>query len=312
MRAGTRAGTGLARMLRRALKTVLLSSVLGVTLLVVPDPSVSPAETALIKIERADGVDLSPDVIWIMAIGSDARPGEEMTRSRGDALQLVGINTQTGAAATIGIPRDSYVDIPGYGSNKINAALTFGGPAVMASSVEGLVGIEPDYVMVAGFVGMERMVNGIGGITVNNPISFSDDSLKPAGFAAGKIRLRGYDAMAFSRIRHNLIGGDFDRSANQQRTLMGILKRIRDRADRPGFIQAGVTTVLKNMDTNASPGELFQIAQAIAQVDPKQVTRCVLRGGLGSAGGASVVFPDLAMAKGLGDQARRDASIEHC
>ena len=307
-----RAGISPGRLLRRALKMVVLSSVLGVTLLVVPDASVSPAETALIKVERADGIDLSPDVIWIMAIGSDARPGEDMTHSRGDALQLVGINTQTGAAAAIGIPRDSYVDIAGHGSNKINAALYFGGPGLMASSVGNLIGIEPDYVMVTRFEGLERMVNGIGGITVDNPISFSDDALKPAGFKAGKIRLRGYDAMAFSRIRHNLIGGDFDRSANQQRTLMGILKKIRARADRSGFIQAGVTTVLKSMDTNASPGELFQIAEAIAQVDPKKVTHCVLRGGIGSAGGASVVFPDLAMARRLGDQARKDASIEHC
>jgi LCP family protein required for cell wall assembly len=307
-----RAGISPGRVLRRVLKTVVLSSVLGVTLLVVPDASVSPAETALVKIERADGIDLSPDVIWIMAVGSDARPGEDLTHSRGDALQLIGINTQTGAAAAIGIPRDSYVDIAGHGTNKINAALYFGGPGLMASSVGNLVGIQPDYVMVTGFEGLERMVNGIGGITVDNPISFSDDALKPAGFKAGKIRLRGYDAMAFSRIRHNLIGGDFDRSANQQRTLMGILKKVRKRADRPGFIQSGVSSVLKNMDTNASPGELFQIAQAIAQVDPKKVTHCVLQGGIGSVGGASVVFPDRAMAQRLGDEARKDASIEQC
>ena len=51
-----------------------------------------------------------------------------MTRSRGDALQLIGMNVKTGAASAIGVPRDSWVDIPGYGSNKINAALYFGGP----------------------------------------------------------------------------------------------------------------------------------------------------------------------------------------
>ena len=124
--------------------------------------------------------------------------------------------------------------------------------------------------------------------------------------------MKGYDALAFSRIRHNLIGGDFDRSANQQRTLVGILKQIRDRADRPGFMEAGVRSVLKNMDTNASPGELFRIAQGIAQVDPRKVTRCVLRGGLGTVGGASVVFPDRAMARRLGEQARKDATIERC
>ena len=69
-----------------------------------------------------------------------------MTRSRGDALQLGGINTTTGAAASIGIPRDSWVSIPDHGMNKINAALYFGGPRGMAGAMRNLVGITPDYV----------------------------------------------------------------------------------------------------------------------------------------------------------------------
>jgi LCP family protein required for cell wall assembly len=300
------------RMLRRGLKVVALSAVLGVTLLVVPNSSVAPAETTLVKIERAEGVDLSPDVVWIMAIGSDARPGQDMTHTRGDALQLVGINTRTGAAAAIGVPRDSYVNIDGHGGDKINASLYYGGPALMADSIKNLIGIEPDYVMITRFKGLQSMVNGIGGITVNNPIAFSDDALKPDGFKAGKIHLRGYDAMAFSRIRHNLIRGDFDRSANQQRTLIGILKQIRGRADRPGFMAAGVRSVIENMSTNVSPRDLFRIAQAIAQVDPRKVTHCVLQGGIGSIGGASVVLPNFGMARRLGDRARKDATLESC
>ena len=55
-------------------------------------------------------------------------PGESITRSRADAIQLTGINLSTGDATMIGVPRDSWVDIPGHGSEKINAALYFGGP----------------------------------------------------------------------------------------------------------------------------------------------------------------------------------------
>lgn len=304
--------TRLHRVLHRGFKLTALATVLGVTMIVVPNSAVPPAESTLVKVERAEGVDLSPDVVWILALGSDARPGQEMTRTRADAIQLVGINTQTGAAATIGIPRDSYVAIDGVGSDRINASLTYGGPKLMASSVGNLIGIEPDYVLLTGFKGLQRMVNDIGGITVKNPVAFSDDPLKPEGFRSGKIRLKGYDALAFSRIRHNLAGGDFDRSANQQRTLKGILRQIRKRADHPGFIEAGVRSVLANMATNVSPGELFQIAQAIAQVNPRKVTNCVLRGGFGNVGGASIVLPDTAMASRLGDDARKDATIKRC
>ena len=77
------------------------------------------------------------------------------------------------------------------------------------------------------------MIDDIGGITVRNPTAFSDSSLKPAGFAAGKVRLNGYNAMAFARIRKTLPGGDFDRSANQQRVLRGIQGAIRTRAANP-------------------------------------------------------------------------------
>ncbi len=94
-----------------------------------------------------------------------------------------------------------------------------------------LVGIEPDYVMVTRFPFFEDMVDDIGGISVTNPRRFADPDLKKEGFATGRIHLDGYDAMAFSRIRKGLAGGDFDRSANQQRTLRGIHARIRARAD---------------------------------------------------------------------------------
>lgn len=303
----------MTRLLRpRLLRLVGLAVVLGITSLVVPNAGVAPTQMELVKVDTATGVDLSPDVVWILCVGSDARPGEDMTHVRGDALQLVGINTKTGAAADIGVPRDSWVNIPGYGSNKINAALYFGGPQALGQAIGDLVGIQPDYVFVTRFQYFEHAVGTIGGVDVNNPVAFSDTYLKPKGFPAGKIHLGAYDALAFSRIRHDLLRGDFDHSANQQRVLKAIQAKVAARADRPGFLEKGVLTAMKDMHTDLSPAELFQLAQAVAHVDPKKVTNCVVQGGIGNVGGASVVLPYVDQARSYGEQALKDATIEHC
>ena len=141
---------------------------------------------------------------------------------------------------------------------------------------------------------------------------FGDDNLKPNGFPVGRVKLNGYDAMAFARIRYELPGGDFDRSANQQRVLRGIQGTIRARADEPGFMERGVLTVLEHMHTDVAPGELFRIAQAVAQVDPTKITGCVVHGGFASIGGASVVLPYVDQARRYGDAARKDATIDRC
>jgi polyisoprenyl-teichoic acid--peptidoglycan teichoic acid transferase len=298
--------------LSRSLRLLTLALVLAVAAVAVPDSAVKSAEVSLVEVHRAAGVDLSPDVVWILAVGSDARPGQDMTRARGDALQLVGMSTRTGAATAIGIPRDSWVSIPGHGSEKINAALYFGGPDLLAQAVGNLVGIRPDYVFVSRFPFFIQMVKDIGGIEVSNPRAFSDPYLKPAGFDAGRIHLGGYDAMAFARIRHNLARGDFDRSANQQRVLRGIQARVRARSATPGFVERGVMTVLAHMRTDLSPAQLFRLAQAMAQVDPAKITSCVVQGSIGNVGGASVVLPFTAQARRYGDDARNDATIRRC
>ena len=293
-------------------RTAVLGLVLAVAAFVVPDSAVQPTDITLVRVRHAEGVDTPRDMVWILAVGSDARPGQDMRRSRGDALQLVGINTRTHAATAIGVPRDSWVSIAGHGSEKINAALYFGGPQLMGRAVGDLVGIQPDYVMVSRFPFFEDMVDDIGGIEVQNPRRFSDPYLYTTGFKAGRIHLNGYGAMAFSRVRKSLPGGDFDRSANQQRTLRGIHAKVRANADRPGFIERGVMTVLQHMATDLPPGELFRLAQAVAQVEPGKITTCVVPGGIGMVGAASVVFPDVATARRYGDDARRDATIRRC
>ncbi len=287
----------------------MVLSLVGFT---VPDSAVKPTDFVLVKLERASTVDAGSKMVWILGVGSDARPGEDMFRTRADALQLIGINTRTGAASAIGIPRDSYVPIPGVGSERINAALYYGGPQLLGETVGNLIGIQPDYVFVTRFEAFKRMMGYIGPIRVDNPVAFSDTYLKPKGFKKGNIRLGPYDALVFSRSRKALLRGDFDRSANQQRTLRGIHAAVARRAKQRGFIEGGVLSVMKNTKTDVPPAELFALAHAMAQVDPARITNCIVLGGIGNINGASVVLPYVELARRLGDRARDDGTLESC
>jgi LCP family protein required for cell wall assembly len=301
------------RRVARVARVASLALVLGVVALTVPDSAVKPTEITLVKVQDGQATDVGPDVISILAVGSDARPGEDMTHSRGDALQLVTINTRTHAASIIGVPRDSWVDIPGHGIDKINSSLYYGGPKLLGETVGNLIGVHPKYVFVTRFQYFTAMVHAIGGLDVNNPYAFSDSSLKPKGFKAGRIHLSGYDAMAYSRIRHSLPRGDFQRSEHQEIVLKSIQSKVHANADRGGWVERGVLDAMSHLYTDLPPAELFRLAQAMAQVDPSKVRSCVVQGGIGtSSGGASIVLPFVSQARDMGNQVRKDATLSHC
>jgi LCP family protein required for cell wall assembly len=295
---------------RSARHLLPLAVVLVVAALVMPPATVRDAPISLVKVHGAHAVDHPRDVVWILFLGSDARPGQGMTQSRADAIQLTGINLRTGDATMIGVPRDSYVDIAGHGREKINAAMYFGGPQLMGRTVGDLVGVQPDYVFTTDFWGFRQMINTIGGVTVNSRWTFSDP-VRPQGYKRGPNKLNGFQALIFARVRHAFPRGDFDRSANQQDVMRAILRQVRSRQDRPGFMERGVWAVVRHMNTNLRPSELYRLAQAGAGVDPRKMRSCVVQGGTGYAGAASVVFPDVAQARRIGDDVRRDATLDH-
>jgi LCP family protein required for cell wall assembly len=205
---------------------------------------------------------------------------------------------------TIGIPRDSYVDIPGHGRDKINAAMVYGGPQASADAVAGLMGIRPDYVMVTSFRGLIRMVSGIHGIRAEVTYPMSNDTNR---FSPGMHTFTGKEALAFSRIRYGLPRGDFDRSMDQGQLLKGGLSTVLGKLDRPGFLERALGLMARYTDTNLGPVELYRLAHTVTQVNPAKVRVCVLTGGTGYAGAASVVFPDEGRARALAADVRHDA-----
>lgn len=293
----------------RRLPRLLGLALLAATLLVVPSATSRHTPAGLVATGLARGVDHDERVLWILALGSDARPGQNITRQRADAIQMVGVDLETGSAVSIGVPRDSWVPIPGYGSDRVNAALTAGGPELMGRTVGNLVGVQPDYVFLTSFTGFKQMVGSIGGVTVNSRRAFTDDAME-GSIRRGKNTLKPWEALFFSRARHFLPRGDFDRSANQQEMLRAILRRVRLMQDRPGFMERALLAVASNLTTDLSPAELYRLAQALTGIDPSTMPTCVLDGSYGFVNGASIVFPDVAQARRLGDDARNDAQLD--
>jgi LCP family protein required for cell wall assembly len=283
-----------------------LLAVLG---LIVPDASRPEAQFALIKLDQVQGLDATDRVTWILALGSDARPGQPVLGSRSDAIQLVGINTQTHHAVTIGVPRDSWVEIPGVGMSKINAAMVYGGAEGMAGAVANLTGITPDYVFVTSFHGLKRMVSGVHGIRAKVTYYMDDQGVV---FHPGMHLFNGVEALKFARIRHGIPGGDFDRSMDQGQLLKGGLATLKAKVDKPGFFERALGLLGHYTDTNVNPIDMYRLGRDVLEVNATKVKTCVLEGGTGTAGGGqSVVFVNVAATQGLIADVRHDATVDH-
>ena len=175
---------------------------------------------------------------WLI-VGSDSRQGLttrqiiqdhvgfDFGTANSDSLMLLHIGT--GRPVLISIPRDSYVPIPGYGSNKINAALGFGGPSLLVQTVENVTGLRINHYMGIGFGGLVSVVDKVGGVNICLPAALHDYN-SGANLKAGCQTLDGTQALAFVRDRHSFADEDLQRVQDQR----AFLKALLDKATSPG------------------------------------------------------------------------------
>jgi LCP family protein required for cell wall assembly len=225
--------------------------------------------------------------IFVLVLGSDARPGTPVDRGLADSIHILGINPAKGKATLLGFPRDSYVPLSTGGTNKINAAMPQGGPQAMVATVENLTGIEMDYFALTGFGGLTRAVDQIGGLTVDLPTQLVGyDKTFPAGVQT----LEGRDALQVARTRKSLLNGDFGRSENQGVLMISALAQFRKEfAKDPNRMFVWLGAGLRNVQTDLSIDELSSLAFTAMNVKPQGVTNIVVPGSIGSAGGSSIV-----------------------
>jgi polyisoprenyl-teichoic acid--peptidoglycan teichoic acid transferase len=155
-------------------------------------------------------------------LGSDSRdPGNE-GNGRSDTIMVVHLNAERTKAYIISFPRDMYVDIPGYGKNKINAAFAFGGAPLAVRTLEGLTGVRMDHVVLIDFQGFIRLTEDLHGVTVINKNAFDSHGFH---YPKGKITIGGEEALWFVRERKELPGGDLARAENQRNVIKAIVEK---------------------------------------------------------------------------------------
>jgi polyisoprenyl-teichoic acid--peptidoglycan teichoic acid transferase len=197
-------------------------------------------------------------------LGSDSRdPGNE-GNGRSDTILVVHLNAKRDKAYITSFPRDMYVNVPGYGKNKINAAFAFGGAPLAVRTLEDLTGVRMDHVVLIDFEGFIRLTEDLRGVTVTNKTAFSSHGFD---YPEGKITIAGEEALWFVRERKQLPGGDLHRAENQRNVIKAIVQKglsVQVLSD-PGTFINFVGNVAKHLtvDNDLSDAEIRRTALSL-------------------------------------------------
>ena len=255
---------------------------------------------------------------WLIT-GSDSRAG--LSRTERDALHvgsdagalnsdsIMLLHLGSGRPVLISIPRDSYVEIPGHGRNKMNAALAYGGAPLLIQTVENATGLKIDHYMGIGFGGLVAVVNQIGGVPICLKTAVHD-SYSGVNLSAGCHNLNGAQALSFVRDRHSFATGDLQRIQDQRAFLSALLKK----ATSPGVylnpftaLPFGSTAASSmSVDTGTSLLDLATAASALRA--PETGTVPVADANYSTSAGDSVLW-NKTQASALFNALKNDSAI---
>jgi LCP family protein required for cell wall assembly len=168
----------------------------------------------------------------ILVLGADARGlaknGVEVPRS--DSMMVVSIEPNTKKALLISILRDTYVKIPGHGSDRINAAMALGGPTLAMKTVSNLLDIPIQYYVYLDFKGFIGVVDALGGVSIDvekdmDWVDAEDDHVYDIHLKKGLQELDGKTALQYVRFRHDA-QSDFTRAERQRKFLTAISEKM--------------------------------------------------------------------------------------
>jgi LCP family protein required for cell wall assembly len=266
-----------------------------------PPPSFVPAEKnidPLLPEANAPAIAL--------VIGSDHRYTDGSAPARSDTLMLVRIDPRTHLISLLSLPRDLWVDIPGFGQDKINAAFSDGGPKTVLQTVKQLTGLRVNYLVGVNFHSFTSLVNDMGGVYVPVDQAYihtqAENEALPEGerwsvidVPPGYQLLTGKDALAFSRFRHT--DSDFYRNARQQTFLHAFEQKAAQRFHGISLsdlsaIKDIIHTIASNVDiagANGGIGLHTMLKYATLAYSSKHIITSRLHATTGMIGDASVV-----------------------
>jgi LCP family protein required for cell wall assembly len=204
--------------------------------------------------------------LMFLVVGSDSRARLDDLNNfgqaggaRGDVVMLVRVDS-SGSAQMLSIPRDLRVEIPGHGTNKINAAYAFGGPSLMVETIKTNLNVSVNHYVEIDFVGFQAIIDEVGGIEVSFPYP-ARDAKSGLDVPAGDQILNGEQALAFARSRRyeeqqngswvSVEANDIGRTQRQQTVMKALVSRLKSPSS---IAEAGdvASAMSRNMTIDAS------------------------------------------------------------
>lgn len=216
--------------------------------------------------------DSPSDPFYMLLIGADKSEDREASGEYGgayrtDSMILARVDPKEKEVTLISIPRDTRINLPGHGEQKINAAYAFGGASLAVDTVSDLADVPISHYAEIDFDGFKAVVDALGGIEVDVPMEINDD-MAGGHVDAGLQTLNGEQALILCRSRHNYddIGnGDAIRAANQRLVLSAIMEKVMN--SDVATITNTVSTLAEYVTTDYSVTGLIGLAQAMIGMD---------------------------------------------
>ncbi|MDU1343122.1 MAG: LCP family protein [Enterococcus faecalis] len=193
----------------------------------------------------------------VLLLGIDTGDDGRVEQGRSDTTIVATVNPRDKQTTLVSLARDTYVDIPGQGKqDKLNHAYAFGGASLAMDTVENYLNIPINHYVSINMAGLKELVNAVGGIEVNNNLTFSQDGYD---FTIGKISLDGEQALSYSRMRYEDPNGDYGRQERQRKVIEGIVQKVLSLNSVSNY-QEILTAVSDNMKTDLSFDDMNKIA----------------------------------------------------
>ncbi len=219
-------------------------------------------------------------------------PGAQRT----DTIMVLHLDADRQGATLISIPRDSWVYVPGYGMNKINAAFSLAGPSLAVETVERLTALRIDHLAVVDWAGLEAITDAVGGVTLTVPRTIADPQ-NHVVWNRGRQTLDGSQALLYVRQRYGLPNGDLDRVRRQQVYLASLMRAAMStlRGHHPFAIYSLLDTITRNVsvDSGWSADEMRSTLLDLRGMEPRSLNLLTAPvSGFGDEAGQSVVYLD--------------------